>query len=58
MYAVNKLTKDALRLTCKFYVDVDGRPIAREDFDLLDDSTDIHEKITKSLGHNKRSSNK
>ncbi|EMJ6735305.1 TPA: hypothetical protein L9811_003586 [Klebsiella pneumoniae] len=57
MDAVNKLTKDALRLTCKFYVDVDGRPIEREDFDLLDDSTDIHEMITKSLGHNKRSSN-
>ncbi|EMW0832004.1 hypothetical protein AAEK53_004830 [Klebsiella aerogenes] len=57
MDAVNKLTKDALRLTCKFYVDVDGRPIEREDFDLLDDSADIHEMITKSLGHNKRPSN-
>ncbi|GAS61526.1 hypothetical protein ABUJ42_13970 [Salmonella enterica subsp. enterica serovar Chester] len=57
MDSVNKLTKDALRLTCKFYLDADGRPIERDDFDELDDSTDIHELITKTLGQNKRPSN-
>lgn len=57
MDSVSKLSKDSLRLTCKFYVDADGRSIEREDFDELGDSAEVHELITKTLGQNKKASN-
>ncbi|MEZ9821181.1 hypothetical protein AB4238_11285 [Shewanella sp. 10N.286.45.A1] len=57
MDSVNKLTKDALRLPCEFYIDPDGRAIEREDFETLDDSTEVHELITRTLGQNRKSSN-
>ncbi|CAG19996.1 hypothetical protein [Photobacterium profundum] len=57
MGSVSKLTKDSLRLTCKFYVDPDGRAIEREDFDELDHSTEVHELITRTLGQNRKASN-
>lgn len=55
--SVRKVATDSLRVSCKFNIDIDGRAIERDDFDVLSDSTEVHELITKTLGQNKKESN-
>ncbi len=57
MDSVTKLGQEPLRLTTKFSIDMDGVPIERDDFDLLEDSERAHELITTSLSQTKRANN-
>lgn len=55
--SVTKLTQDPMRLTCYFSLDQDGKPIEREDFELLDNSSKVHEAITVSLNQEQKGVN-
>jgi hypothetical protein len=60
VYTVNSVTKIRqmpLRLTVKFQVDEEGRSVEREDFELLNSSDQVHEKITVELVRLARPSN-
>ncbi len=46
---VSRISSAPLRLTTKFYIGQDGRPVERKDFDLLTDSSTIHESITEYI---------
>ena len=55
--AVNKIRQIPLRLTVKFQVDMDGRSVEREDFEVLKSSDTVHERIAVELDHLARPSN-
>jgi hypothetical protein len=57
MGTVKKLGQNALRLTTKFSLGIDGIPIERNDFDVLSDSEKAHELITASLSNSKKAGN-
>lgn len=60
VYTVNSVTKIRqmpFRLTVKFQLDEEGRSVEREDFDLLNSSDQVHEKITVELDRLTRPSN-
>ena len=47
--SVNKFRQIPLRLTVKFRVDMDGRSVERDDFEVLNSSDYVHERITVEL---------
>lgn len=55
--SVTKLTQDPMRLTSHFALDQDGKPMEREDFESLDNSSKVHEAITVSLNQAKKGAN-
>ena len=55
--SVNKIRQMPLRLTVKFQVDMEGRNVEREDFEVLKSSDYVHERITVELGRLARPSN-
>ena len=57
MGPVKKLGQKPLRLTTLFSLGIDGVPIERNDFGLLNDSEKVHELITSSLSNSKRPGN-
>ena len=60
VYTVNSVTKIRqmpFRLTVKFQLDEEGRSVEREDFELLNSSDQVHEKITVELNRLTRPSN-
>ncbi|ERK14358.1 hypothetical protein L580_3514 [Serratia fonticola AU-P3(3)] len=40
-------------MPCSFCIDMDGRAIERDDFDVLEDSSETHELIARALGQKK-----
>lgn len=54
---VTKLTQDPMRLTSFFSLDQDGKAIERDDFEVLDDSSKVHEAITSSLNQSQKGEN-
>jgi len=55
--SVNKLRQMPFRLTVKFQADQDGRSVEREDFEALNNSDYVHERITFELDHLSRPNN-
>ncbi|EJD6083801.1 hypothetical protein EX227_12160 [Providencia rettgeri] len=55
--SVSKLTQDPMRLTTYFAIDQEGKAIEREDFDNLDDSSEVHEAITIALNQSQKGQN-
>ena len=55
--SVSKIRQMPLRLTVKFRVDMDGRSVEREDFEVLKSSDYVHERITVELDRLARPSN-
>ncbi len=55
--SVNKTRQMPLRLTVKFQLDMDGRSVEREDFEVLKSSDYVHEQISVELGRLTRSGN-
>lgn len=49
MESVRKLGQEPLRLTTLFSIDPEGISVERDDFDVLDDSSTVQERITDSL---------
>lgn len=49
MESVRKLGQEPLRLTCYLFIDQDGVPVERNDFEALDDSSVVQELITDAL---------
>jgi len=57
MESVNKLGQEPLRLTCQFRIDEDGAAIERDDFEVLGDSSAVHELITSLLSQSQKNNN-
>lgn len=60
VYTVNSVVKTRqmpLRLRVRFQVDMDGRSVEREDFEVLKSSDDVHQRIAMELNHLARPSN-
>ena len=55
--SVNKIREMPFRLTVKFQVDIDGRSVEREDFEMLESSDYVHEQIAVELNRLARPSN-
>lgn len=55
--SVNKIREMPFRLTVKFQVDMDGRSVEREDFEMLKSSDYVHERIAVELNRLTRPSN-
>lgn len=55
--SVNKIRQMPFRLTVKFQVNMDGRSVEREDFEVLKSSDYVHERITVELDRLARPSN-
>lgn len=55
--SVNKIRQIPLRLSMKFQVDMDGRSVEREDFEILKNSDYVHERIAVELDRMARPSN-
>lgn len=55
--SVNKIRQIPLRLSVKFQVDMDGRSVEREDFEVLKSSDYVHERIAVELDRLARPSN-
>lgn len=55
--SVSKLTQDPMCLTTYFAIDQEGKAIEREDFDNLDDSSEVHEAITIALNQSQKGQN-
>lgn len=55
--SVNKLRQMPFRLTVKFQVDQEGRNVEREDFEALNNSDYVHERITFELSRLSRQNN-
>ncbi|CAM3298435.1 hypothetical protein [Cupriavidus taiwanensis] len=55
--SVNKIRAVPLRLTVKFQFDTDGRSVEREDFEILNSSDYVHERITVELDRLARPAN-
>lgn len=55
--SVNKIRQMPLRITVNFQVDQDGRSVEREDFDMLNSSDYVHERIAVEIGRLMRPSN-
>lgn len=57
MDSVTKIGQVPLRLTTHFSIDLDGVPIERDDFEILDDSEKTQELITSAISDYHRASN-
>lgn len=57
MDSVTKIGQVPLRLTTYFSIDLDGVPLERDDFDILDDSEKTQELITSAISDYHRTSN-
>lgn len=55
--SVNKIRQLPLRLSMRFQVDIDGRSVEREDFDILKSSDYVHERIAVELDRLARPNN-
>lgn len=55
--SVNKIRQMPFRLTVKLQVDHDGRNVEREDFEILNNSDYVHERITFELDRRSRPNN-
>ena len=55
--SVNKIRQVPLRLTVKFQFDADGRSVEREDFEALNSSDYLHERVTVELDRLARPAN-
>jgi len=55
--SVNKISQVPLRLSMKFQMDMDGRSVEREDFEILKNSDYVHERIAVELDRMARPSN-
>ncbi|UOG91239.1 MAG: hypothetical protein L3K52_13645 [Candidatus Thiothrix sulfatifontis] len=55
--SVNKLGQEPIRLSVEFRIDEDGMPVERADFNILTDSSLVHESITSTLSNIYVSSN-
>jgi hypothetical protein len=55
--SVNKIKQIPLRLTVKFQIDMEGRSVEREDFEVLRSSDYVHERIAVELNRFTRPSN-
>ncbi|AYM87017.1 hypothetical protein [Pseudoalteromonas agarivorans] len=50
--SVNKLGQDPLRLSNLFKIDLEGKPLERDDYDVLDSSSKVSDLVTKALTSN------
>jgi hypothetical protein len=55
--SVSKLGQEPLRLTTKFYIDLDGKPVERSDYEALDDSSSVQELVTNAISEQQKNTN-
>jgi len=55
--SVSKRGQEPLRLTNYFSIDTEGKPIERDNFEKLDDSSAVHELITNTIFETQKSTN-
>jgi len=55
--SVSKLGAEPLRLSTKLFIDIDGKPVERNDYDELNDSSSVQELVTNAISELERPTN-